>query len=439
MSPDIEWHVGDETGRETIARTRPAPASRWRRWLIAFAVMSGAGLGVLYTTLPEPPAPPAPTPTQTVTPLPPLEPVIAAEARALADGDRAAFMALQDEIDGEWYRAQAADFSAWGRPANADRLYGIASQIVLSDGRARARVSQWISNEEYVYQLRFYRLRDGAWKRARPDAAYWSGLRAAERTFHFEIAFPIEDRQTALRVTQRLERVYEVLCRDLNCDPRAGGADRITLDFRPDADAPRREWSLARTLSLPSPGLVGLYAPFGLADDVYTTFAYEALLEPIARLATGDNDRWARNPNGSLFFEAILAWQQLRIDLARDTPPERLVVEGPGGLTARPSQGDWEDTRRFYRDLLAGQRLIPPADLWVWPPNDRAVSNDLGDLAGGEVDALIAFIEERYGAASVIALLNALGPARSLEEAIETGLDADYDALIDEWLIWIER
>lgn len=439
MSPDIEWHIGDETGRETIARTRATPVSRWRRWLIAFAVMGGAGLGVLYTTIPEPSAPPAPTPTQTSAPPPPLEPVIAAEARALADGDREAFMALQDEVDGEWYRVQAASFSAWGRPANADRLYAIGSQIVQPDGRARAEVYQQITDEASVYQLRFYRLRDGAWKRARPDAAYWSGLRATERTSHFEIAFPIEDRQTAWRVTQRLERVYEALCRDLNCSLRDRRAPRITLDFRPDAGAPHRDWGLAHTLSLPSPRLVGLHVPFGLADDVYTTFAYEALLEPIARWATGDYDRWARNPNGSLFFEAILAWQQLRIDLARDTPPERLLVAGPGGLTSRPSQGDWEDTRRFYRDLLAGQRLIAPADLWVWPPNDRAVPNDLGDLAGGEVDALIAFIEERHGAASVIALLNALGPARSLEEAIETGLGADYDALIAEWLIWIEQ
>ncbi len=436
MSPDIEWQVGDEHGRETIVRTPSSPAPRWRRILITLSILLGAGLGVLYTAVPEPPKPPPPTPT--VAPLlPPLEPVIAAEARALADGDRAAFMTLQDPVDGEWYRAQAAGFVAWGRPANGDRLYSLVSSVMQADGRAWAEVNQWVTDEVYVYQRRFYRLRDGVWKRARPDPAYWSGERWNGRTTSFEIDYPVEDNRPAWRVTRRLERVYDVLCRDLNCNPRGRRVFSFTTTFR--AGAGPLTYDLERqSMSLPSPSLIGLYEPFGLRADPYTTFAYNTLLEPVARLATGDHERWARNRNGDLFLQGIMAWERLRINQMRDTPPEQIFIEQPGGLSAQPSQGDWADTRQFYRDLLADHKLIPPADLWAWPPSGGA-SNDLNDLAEGEVDALIAFIEERYGARSVIRLLNALGPARSLSEAIETGLDADYEALIGEWRSWIGR
>lgn len=436
MSPDIEWHVGDEHGRETIVRTPSSPAPRWRRILITLSILLGAGLGMLYTAAPEPPKPPPPTPT--VAPLlPPLESVIAAEARALADGDRAAFLALQDEVDGEWYRAQAAGFSAWGRPAHGVPLYAVASSRVRPDGRAWATVNQRINNEASVYQLRFYRLRDGVWKRARPDPAYWSGQQAREHTPHFDMVFPIEDRQMAWRVTQRFERVYDLLCRDLNCNPNDQRVLTITIAFR--AEAGPLTYDVGRQIiSLPSPSLIGLYAPFGLRADPYTTFAYNTLLEPVARLATGDAERWTVRRGGGLFFDGLLAWERLRIDQARDIPLEQISVGPPGDLSAQPSQGNWTETRQFYRDLLADQRLIPPADLWTWPPSGGA-SNDLNDLAEGEVDALIAFIEERYGARSVIRLLNALGPAQSLSEAIETGLGADYAALMGEWQSWIGR
>jgi hypothetical protein len=436
MSPDIEWHVGDEQERETIVCTPPPLVPRWRRVLITLSILLGAGLGVLYTAVPERPPLPSPTPTVVSLP-PPLEPVVAAEARALADGDRAAFMALQDQVDGEWYRAQAANFAAWGRPAHGDRLYALVSYVVQADGRAWAEVNQWVTDEVYVYQRRFYRLRDGEWKRARPDPAYWSGERWNGRTTSFEIDYPVEDNRPAWRVTRRLERVYDVLCRDLNCNPRGRRVFSFTAMFRAGA-GPLTYDATHQIMSLPSPSLIGLYEPFGLRADAYTTFAYDVLLEPVARLATGDHGRWARNRNGELFLQGIMAWERLRINQLRDVPPERIFIEQPGGLSAQPSQGNWTETRQFYRDLLADQKLIPPADLWAWPPSGGA-SNDLNDLAEGEVDALIAFVEERYSARSVIRLLNALGPARSLPEAIEAGLGEDYEALIGEWRSWIGR
>ena len=123
MSPDIEWRVGAEDEPETITRNSTPAPSRWRRLLLMLTVIGGAGLGLLYTTLPEPQRI-EPTPQPTTLPLPPLEPVIRREARALANGDEAAFMAQQDQVDGAWYRSQQAAFKAWGTPPG-DRLYTI--------------------------------------------------------------------------------------------------------------------------------------------------------------------------------------------------------------------------------------------------------------------------------------------------------------------------
>ena len=94
MSPDIHWGVGEDAEQETIAQTVPARRSR-RSWIaVLIVVVLGAGLGVAYRSLPEPP--PRPTPTLSPTPeTVPTRPAIPAalfqtidrEAQALADGD----------------------------------------------------------------------------------------------------------------------------------------------------------------------------------------------------------------------------------------------------------------------------------------------------------------------------------------------------------------
>jgi len=124
MSPDLEWHVGEESDRETIVKTTPRKPPRWRWPMIAFVVMLGAGLGALYRSIPESPQP-TPLPTSAPLPPPPIETVIEQEAHALATGDRAAFLALQDQNDGDWYRAQQAAFQTWGMPPSNVALYTI--------------------------------------------------------------------------------------------------------------------------------------------------------------------------------------------------------------------------------------------------------------------------------------------------------------------------
>ncbi len=441
MSPDIEWRLGDESGGETVAQTTRRPPSRWRRWLIALSIMGGVGLGMLYISTPGLNKPPSPTPEPTFPPPPPLDPVVAREVSALADGDRAAFLELQDQIDGEWYRAQEASFEAWGRPARGnpyDNPYIVASQAIYASGRAWVEVLQWRGNGEYVRETRFYRMRSGEWKRARPDPAFWSGRQWSGRTAHFEITYPAEDNRWVWLVTQRFERVYDVLCRDLNCPQRSNRTFRAVLNFQPNDRRYSIETGNGLTLTLPSPRLVGLFVPYGEPGDAYTDIAYTVLLDPISRLASGDLARWRTDHSGELFLRGLMAWQQLRIDAARATPPERTFVDAPGGLFTQPSQGDTAATQQFYRDLLADEKILPLPNLWHWPPA-YTVTSDLGDLVDGEVDAFIAFIEQENGNAGVIRLLNRLGPAHSLEEAVGAAFAVKYGDLEQRWLNWIGK
>lgn len=183
MSPDLEWQVGEESDRETIVKTAPRKPPRWRWLVIAFVVMLGAGLGALYRSIPEPPQP---TPLPTSTPLPPPPPIgtmIEQEAHALATGDRAAFLALQDQNDGDWYRAQQAAFQTWGTPPSNAALYTIVESGTLSSGQVWVDLYQWRDADRYFRETRFYRLRDNRWQRVRPSPSFWSGLEwKTERT-----------------------------------------------------------------------------------------------------------------------------------------------------------------------------------------------------------------------------------------------------------------
>ncbi len=85
MSPDIEWHVGEDAEQETIARTSSPPPSRRGRWAVLIAIGLGVGLGLLYRSIPEPPAKPIdPAPAPAVFQSPPLQrrPAVVATAHS---------------------------------------------------------------------------------------------------------------------------------------------------------------------------------------------------------------------------------------------------------------------------------------------------------------------------------------------------------------------
>src|SRR5512147_369312 len=104
MSPDIQWHVGEDAARETIAQTTSAQHPRRNKWVALLVVVFGVSLGVAYRSLPD--AAPRPTPTSVPTvPPEPTRPAVPAalyqtierEVSALADGDADAYFDLNTQ------------------------------------------------------------------------------------------------------------------------------------------------------------------------------------------------------------------------------------------------------------------------------------------------------------------------------------------------------
>src|SRR5512135_2617324 len=124
--PDIEWHITDQAGPETVIRTPQHKPPRWRGLAVLLVIVIGIGLGLAYRSIPEPP-PPLPQPTSippaTVTPFPRRTPTpissvndtIEREAKALARGNLQQFMQLQDSSDPAWLDQQSSTdvFNAW--------------------------------------------------------------------------------------------------------------------------------------------------------------------------------------------------------------------------------------------------------------------------------------------------------------------------------------
>ncbi|HZY42641.1 MAG TPA: hypothetical protein VFF59_11655, partial [Anaerolineae bacterium] len=223
MSPDLEWRVDDPSGEQTIAKTTPPRPPRWRGWAIGLAVMLGIGLGVLYRSIPEPdrPAPPAtpspaivPTPTPTAMPAA-LYQTIAREAQALATGDQAAFNQILDVQDFERSTELTTGLKAWGTPT-AGALYSILDFQRPAEDKAWIEIKQF-HIDRYVQETRFYRLRNGQWRRTDFDPSFWSGLVETNETPHFNFIYAIEDYALIEPIATLLEGDYEQVCADLAC------------------------------------------------------------------------------------------------------------------------------------------------------------------------------------------------------------------------------
>jgi hypothetical protein len=94
--------------------------------------------------------------------------------------------------------------------------------------------------------------------------------------------------------------------------------------------------------------------------------------------------------------------------------------------------------RKYYIDLLRDESLVPLISLWNWDRNERAFGL-LQHVAVNEAEAVVAFIDERYGEDHVVRFLNALGRAQALDEAIEAALPVSFGEFNQQWMQWITR
>lgn len=443
MSPDVEWQIGAEVGaEETIVKT-PLRARRWRNDLIALMGLLGAGLGLMYSSIQEPPARPTPVP-QTDLPSTPiaidtasiyshtlsLQKTIEAEAYALADGDLSAFLAIQDQQNTDRFQALQQSFEAWGRPSQTNpqfaQLYFSVQTFsqVPPRNRATADISQY-RHGLYFRETRFYRLENDQWLHTQPDPAFWSGRTAFRRTPHFDVLFPIEDEALIDQLADRFEAAYQKLCGDLNCPIDLRGPE-LHLVVSPQAAGVTTYVGLPVTFTLPSPRVIGLIDQrIGLDPanidplDTYTLAAYDGLVIPAVMIAAGGVNRWTRTNDGQLFAEAIAIWESVR-----------LKVNTHFAIPYRKPA-----TAEEYDALLP---LASLESLWSIAPNASFFSAAQRLNRRLQARSVIAFIDDQFGADMVVNFLNQFASEKTLPQIIQDTFGITFDNFQQEWWKWLE-
>ena len=456
MSPDIEWHVGENADQETIAHTSTARRSRRRWWAVIIAIGLGVGLGVLYRSIPAPPAKPIePTPAPAViqAPLLPLptpasaEPLLVAiqcDAQHLASlptGDRVTFnpaLARLPQAYADWYAALQNAYGRWGDSAYGT-LYTIFETGTLSSGAVWVKLGQF-RNGDFYRQTRFYRQENDRWIWTLPDLSFWSGITNEVTSNNvgafgpISIQYPIEDEPHIAPIVERFARASRNLCESLQC-PSPGLTLSITIQpalMQPIVNTRSR----TLVIDLPSPRVVGYYEDANALGDPFVSMAYDTLIDSAVQLASGDYARWELDRGGSLFLQAIATWQRARL-LNRFFLLElfyhpRLLPPS----NARLPNGQPISLRQRYVDLLRGENLVPLVSLWDWP-TDGHTFGLLEHVAVAEAESIVIFIEERYGKEGVVRFLNSLGKAHSLDEAIAAALPVSFGEFNRQWLRWI--
>ena len=462
MSPDIEWRVGEDADQETIAQTAHAPRSRRKRWVVISAIGLGVSLGLLYRSISEPPPKPigpAPAPTVIESPLAPLptpgslDIAVARDAEYLASlktNNGVTFnpaLARMPQAYADWYAALQNAYGPWGPPAY-QTLYTVFETGTLPNGVMWVKLGQFRHGDFYRH-TRFYRLENDRWIWTLPDVSFWSGATATLTTGDagligpITINHPIEDAPVIGAVFDRFARTYQTLCESLKCSPPH---DRtrlwtpgltLSITIQPLFTQPAvQDRGSTLLIDLPSPRVVGYYEDANARGDPYVSMAYATLSDPVVRLASGDYTRWETDRSGELFLQAIATWKRARL-------PDELFLMGvfyqPTFLppsSARMPDGQLISLSQRYVEQLHQEKLVPLVSLWNWPTDGHSVGL-LEHVATQEAEAIVIYVEERYGQDGVVRFLNSLGKAHSLEDAIEAALPVSFGEFNRQWTMWI--
>lgn len=429
MSPDLEWHVDDVGGEETIVSRQPPRHPR--RWgMLGLIIALGVGLGVIYSSLPAPPRiQPTPTPPPTATPsaIPlSLYQTIEQEADALARGNRAAFRQLLDFRSFDQQRQLLDRFKPWGRPTDQP-LFTLIDVGLLADDHAWADVSQYRDGNRFR-QTRFYRLREGQWRRTDFDTAFWSGRAETVDTPHFRVVYAREDRELIAPIAAQLEDVVEQVCLTLDCSTGpevcTDALERrwcsvfprfvsLTLDLRGLEFEFQNFQDAAMVLIMPSPRVTGVYeqnAPYRYNDDSGTAVGLAWILT--WRVAYGTVTVANAMPDGE-----PLVWAMAL----------RVLHE----LQQRHSDPDLIDPFEFNPHSVEDAVEL------------EAVWQDLGQ-ADNQVrlytaHLLLNFVTEAFGDKTTAKLVKSVRTATSLAEAIELGTAEDLEDFREQWQAWLKR
>ncbi len=414
--PDLHWHVGEGAERETIAKSNE-PRRSGHRLVFLLVVMLGAGLGVVYRSLPEPPPHPTPTPILLPTPTRQAIPAklfdtIDREAQALADGDSDTYRETEAEsVQGE-IEAQRENFTAWGRPGDDRSLYVIIDFDLLTDTSAWADIRQFRQGR-YFRQTRFYYYDGEYWLRApTSNSTLWSGREESVQTSHFNVIYAVEDRAVISSTLRQLEEDFQDLCRDLGCTS-LGQELTFTLKVKPVEGYYLHSYPVGtgnveiRLNSLRAAGFFESGRAYTWKSGVAPHWA---LAEELGQRVYGLRFEGATGYEqaGSGLLWAAICWAIDRVDPL------------PADLF-----GTLNDLQQ--RPLLSLETLWEIGE--VYEPG----------LALTQLYHLLRFIEQEYGASAVTRLLGAIDSAKSMSEAIETGLGVSFAEFDQKWQAWVKQ
>jgi hypothetical protein len=429
MSPDIEWHIGEEAGPETVLKTPQRKPPRWHALAIIIAIGLGVALGAVYHSIPEP----APRPTPTIIQLGPTPPAlppelfqtIEREVQAWAKGD---YTVLRELLDMNEQPMMSTTLKAWGTPID-QALYSILDYGMLANNTAWVDMRQY-RDGRYFRETRFYHQLNGRWKRVAPDSGFWNGEEETADTAYFHVIYATEDRKLVKSLVTQFEQDFEQICTDLRCPigpPRcveslerqwcSSFVSEFTVtvklhtlyvySFVESAADPKNI-----TMHLRSPRVMGVYDPgnpFSYAESFEATNTLWLLAWHIAY---GKMDTATGPAPGKPLVAAMLVREINRLQLRSG---ERILFSPFG-----------PDTPRLRNPL--------PLEA-VWEGADQ--SNYL--QAYSTASLLIEFVDEKYGAASSSKLLKSLVNATSLADAITSNLGVPFAKFEQQWQEWVQE
>lgn len=376
MSSDFEWHFGDEFPDDE-PEEKQAERPRWRRlapWILTLLVVA-AGATMWWRgrqrTLVQAEAQ--------------VQQVARLEFRALLEGDEELFLSLQDPSDRSWKAAQAAYLDSAALPLPLQGLTTPVSTTVESarvvGDRARVEIRHAAplpsGEEASFYAIRFYRYtNDGRWLHTRAESDAGGNTVTVVVSTRTSSGPVDEIRITGLQ--QDADWIDPLASRLLNVAQRFCNLTSCQQD-------PSLELNLAANLEeAAEPEDLTLAAPFlvGAPENDAAQAAWEASLREfvVDLLVTREiGSRVEGDRAGELVEERLRAWLKAKLGVSQPVAPDLEVV----------------------REALETDAWIPAWNLWHVSRDDRR-------LAAGEIDLMLAYLEEEHGATPVAELLRPL-------------------------------
>ncbi len=345
---------------------------------------------------------------------------------------RQLFGALLADKVGAWRSEMHAAFSGW-RPGYHPAVSPSTRPHIdhwerLDDMTLWAEVSypsasDGFSSSEPLQRIEFFRQMDGAWQHTKPDALFL-GEELVLSSGHFRLVCHEREIEWMAGDLARLDSFYQEVAATAGVKLPPG--ERLTIRIAPTAtwsslriDASAPEWWI------PSPYFIGWHENQG--EDYLVNWLAPSLLARLAFHAAGMED-----PSGSFpstrqiwLYSVLSAWGHEV--LAEDAPQVASWVP-----TVEPS------TLATKSKSLDAMSALGRATFGSEPASYSWATDDWYTLYQ-QVFSVMHYIGEAYGREALLALLQTLPEADSLENWLKSVLDVDLETFEAEWGAWLDK